>query len=155
MLPALFLVGAISTEVFATASLRMADGFERPVWLIGVGLGYLASFGFLWFNAFPATIFMGDTGSLGLGGAIAGLAVMTKTEELLIVLGGIFVVEALSVLIQVFSFQTFRKRVFLMAPVHHHFEILGWSETKIILRFWIVAAVCAAIGFTVYQQSVT
>jgi phospho-N-acetylmuramoyl-pentapeptide-transferase len=80
---------------------------------------------------------------------------MTKTEELLIVLGGIFVVEALSVLIQVFSFQTFRKRVFLMAPVHHHFEILGWSETKIILRFWIVAAVCAAIGFTVYQQSVT
>jgi phospho-N-acetylmuramoyl-pentapeptide-transferase len=98
---------------------------------------------------------MGDTGSLGLGGAIAGLAVMTKTEELLLVLGGIFVVEALSVLIQVFSFQTFRKRVFLMAPVHHHFEILGWSETKIILRFWIVAAVCAAIGFTVYQQSVT
>jgi phospho-N-acetylmuramoyl-pentapeptide-transferase len=114
-----------------------------------------ACVGFLWFNAFPATIFMGDTGSLGLGGAIAGLAVMTKTEELLIVLGGIFVMEALSVLIQVFSFQTFRKRVFLMAPVHHHFEILGWSETKIILRFWIIAAVCAAIGFTVYQQTVT
>jgi phospho-N-acetylmuramoyl-pentapeptide-transferase len=98
---------------------------------------------------------MGDTGSLGLGGAIAGLAVMTKTEELLIVLGGIFVIEALSVLIQVFSFQAFRKRVLLMAPVHHHFEILGWSETKIILRFWIIAAVCAAIGFTVYQQSVS
>jgi phospho-N-acetylmuramoyl-pentapeptide-transferase len=114
-----------------------------------------ACVGFLWFNAFPATIFMGDTGSLGLGGAIAGFAVMTKTEELLIVLGGIFVLEALSVLMQVFSFQTFRKRIFLMAPIHHHFEILGWSETKIILRFWIVAAVCAAIGFTVYQQSVT
>jgi phospho-N-acetylmuramoyl-pentapeptide-transferase len=114
-----------------------------------------ASVGFLWFNAFPATIFMGDTGSLGLGGAIAGLAVMTKTEELLILLGGIFVIEALSVLIQVFSFQTFRKRVFLMAPIHHHFEILGWSETKIILRFWIVAAVCAAAAFTLYQQTVT
>jgi phospho-N-acetylmuramoyl-pentapeptide-transferase len=113
-----------------------------------------ACVGFLWFNAFPATIFMGDTGSLGLGGAVAGLAVMTKTEELLIVLGGIFVIEALSVLIQVFSFQTFRKRVFLMAPVHHHFEISGWSETKIILRFWIVAAVAAAIGFTIFQQSV-
>jgi phospho-N-acetylmuramoyl-pentapeptide-transferase len=113
-----------------------------------------ACVGFLWYNAFPATIFMGDTGSLGLGGAIAGMAVMTKTEELLVVLGGIFVIEALSVLVQVFSFQAFRKRVFLMAPVHHHFEILGWSETKIILRFWIVAAVCAAIGFTVYQQSV-
>jgi phospho-N-acetylmuramoyl-pentapeptide-transferase len=111
--------------------------------------------GFLWFNAFPATIFMGDTGSLGIGGAVAGLAVMTRTEVLLILLGGIFVVEALSVLIQVFSFQTFRKRVFLMAPIHHHFEILGWSETKIILRFWIVAAVCSAIGFTLYQQSVT
>jgi phospho-N-acetylmuramoyl-pentapeptide-transferase len=113
-----------------------------------------ACVGFLWFNAFPATIFMGDTGSLGLGGAIAGLAIMTKTEELLILLGGIFVVEALSVIIQVFSFQTFRKRVFLMAPIHHHFEIGGWSETKIILRFWIVAAVCAAIGFTIYQQSI-
>src|SRR3954452_5948646 len=98
---------------------------------------------------------MGDTGSLALGGALAGLAVMTKTEELLLVLGGIFVLEALSVLLQVFSFQTFRKRVFLMAPVHPHFEILGWSETKIILRFWIVASVCAAIGFTVYQQTVT
>jgi phospho-N-acetylmuramoyl-pentapeptide-transferase len=114
-----------------------------------------ACIGFLWFNAFPATIFMGDTGSLGLGGAIAGMAVMTKTEVLLIVLGGIFVVEALSVLIQVFSFQTFRKRVFLMAPIHHHFEMMAWSETKIILRFWIVAAVCAAIGFTVYQASIT
>ena len=110
--------------------------------------------GFLWFNSFPASIFMGDTGSLGLGGAIAGLAVMTKTEVLLIILGGIFVIEALSVLIQVFSFQTFRKRVFLMAPIHHHFELQGWSETKIILRFWIVAAVCSAIGFTLYQQSV-
>ena len=114
-----------------------------------------ACVGFLWFNSFPASIFMGDTGSLGLGGAIAGMAVMTKTEVLLIILGGIFVIEALSVLIQVFSFQTFRKRVFLMAPIHHHFELQAWSETKIILRFWIVAAVCAAIGFTLYQQSIT
>jgi phospho-N-acetylmuramoyl-pentapeptide-transferase len=114
-----------------------------------------ACVGFLWFNSFPASVFMGDTGSLGLGGAIAGLAVMTKTEVLLIVIGGIFVIEALSVAIQVFAFQRFRKRVFLMAPIHHHFELLGWSETKIILRFWIVAAICAAIGFTLYQQSIT
>jgi phospho-N-acetylmuramoyl-pentapeptide-transferase len=120
--------------------------------LIGACLGG-ACIGFLWFNSFPASIFMGDTGSLGLGGAIAALAVMTKTEVLLIVLGGIFVIEALSVLVQVFSFQMFRKRVFLMAPIHHHFELLAWSETKIILRFWIVAAVCSAIGFTLYQQS--
>ncbi|HEY1273602.1 MAG TPA: phospho-N-acetylmuramoyl-pentapeptide-transferase [Thermoleophilaceae bacterium] len=113
-----------------------------------------ACVGFLWFNSFPASVFMGDTGSLGLGGAIAALAVLTKTEILLIVIGGIFVMEALSVAIQVFSFQRFRKRIFLMAPIHHHFEMLGWSETKIILRFWIVAAVCAAIGFTLYQQSI-
>ncbi len=110
--------------------------------------------GFLWFNSFPAAIFMGDTGSLMLGGAIAALAVMTQTEVLLLILGGIFVIEALSVLIQVISFQRFRKRVFLMAPVHHHFELLAWSETKIILRFWIVAAICSSIGFTLYQQSV-
>src|SRR5438093_3995147 len=114
-----------------------------------------ACVGFLWFNSFPASIFMGDTGSLGLGGAIAAMAVMTKTEVLLLILGGIFVIEALSVLIQVFSFQAFRKRVFLMAPIHHHFELQAWLETKIILRFWIVAAVCAAIGFTIYQATFT
>jgi phospho-N-acetylmuramoyl-pentapeptide-transferase len=110
--------------------------------------------GFLWFNAFPATIFMGDTGSLGLGGGIAGLAVMTKTELLLVLLGGIFVIEALSVALQVISFQTTRKRIFLMAPIHHHFELRAWSETKIILRFWIVAAICCAIGFAIYRQSI-
>jgi phospho-N-acetylmuramoyl-pentapeptide-transferase len=113
-----------------------------------------ACVGFLWFNSFPASIFMGDTGSLGLGGAIAGLAIMSRTEFLLILLGGIFVLEVLSVVIQVFSFQTFRKRVFLMAPIHHHFELKAWSETKIILRFWIVATACGAIGFVIYQLSV-
>jgi phospho-N-acetylmuramoyl-pentapeptide-transferase len=113
-----------------------------------------ACVGFLWFNSFPAAIFMGDTGSLMLGGAIAAIAVMTQTEVLLLIIGGIFVIEALSVLIQVFSFQRFRKRVFLMAPVHHHFELMAWSETKIILRFWIVAAICSSIGFVLFQQSV-
>ena len=113
-----------------------------------------ACVGFLWFNAFPATIFMGDTGSLGLGGAIAGLAVTTHTEILLILIGGIFVVEAVSVLIQIVSFQVLRKRVFLMAPLHHHFELKAWSETKIILRFWIVATIGAAIGFTIYVHSI-
>jgi phospho-N-acetylmuramoyl-pentapeptide-transferase len=112
-----------------------------------------ACVGFLWFNSFPASVFMGDTGALGLGGAIAALAVLTKTEILLIVIGGIFVIEALSVAIQVVAFQRFRTRVFLMAPIHHHFELLGWSETKIILRFWIIAAICSAIGFTLYQQT--
>jgi len=113
-----------------------------------------ASVGFLWFNAFPASIFMGDTGSLGLGGAIGALAVMTQTEVLLIILGGIFVIEALSVAVQVAVFKSTRKRVFLMAPVHHHFELKAWSETKIMLRFWIVAAVCSGIGYTLYQNSI-
>jgi phospho-N-acetylmuramoyl-pentapeptide-transferase len=113
-----------------------------------------SSIGFLWFNSFPAAIFMGDTGSLGLGGAIAGMAVMTKSEVLLIVIGGIFVIEALSVAAQVFTFRVFRRRILLMAPVHHHFELLGWSENKIIVRFWITTAIACAIGFTLYQQSV-
>jgi phospho-N-acetylmuramoyl-pentapeptide-transferase len=113
-----------------------------------------ACIGFLWFNSFPAQIFMGDTGSLGLGGAIGALAVMTQTEVLLIIIGGIFVIEALSVAVQVFSFKTFRRRVLLMAPLHHHFEMMAWSETKIMLRFWIIAAVCSGIGFTLYQHSI-
>ena len=113
-----------------------------------------ACVGFLWFNAFPASIFMGDTGSLGLGGAIGALAVMTQTEVLLIIIGGIFVIEALSVALQVATFKTFKRRILLMAPVHHHFELMAWSETKIMLRFWIVAAVCSGIGFTLYQQSI-
>jgi phospho-N-acetylmuramoyl-pentapeptide-transferase len=110
--------------------------------------------GFLWFNSFPASIFMGDTGSLGLGGAIGAMAVMTQTEILLIITGGIFVIEVLSVALQVATFKMLRRRVLLMAPVHHHFELLAWSETKIMLRFWIVAAVCSGIGFTLYQQSI-
>lgn len=113
-----------------------------------------ASIGFLWFNAFPASVFMGDTGSLAIGGAIAGLAVMTNTEILLLVIGGIFVFEATSVIVQVFSFRVFHKRVFKIAPIHHHFVMEAWSETKIMLRFWIVAAACGAIGFTLYQISV-
>jgi phospho-N-acetylmuramoyl-pentapeptide-transferase len=128
----------------------LAGDFDMAM-LAGCLVG--ACIGFLWFNAFPATIFMGDTGSLGLGGAIAGLAIMTKTEVLLILIGGIFVIEALSVLIQVISFQMTRRRVFLMAPIHHHFELKAWSETKIILRFWIVASLFAAIGFTIYRSS--
>jgi phospho-N-acetylmuramoyl-pentapeptide-transferase len=114
-----------------------------------------ACVGFLWFNSFPASVFMGDTGALGLGGAIAALAVLTRTEVLLLIIGGIFEMESLSVAFQVFAFQRFRRRVFLMSQIHHHFELMAWSETKIILRFWIVAAICSAIGFTLYQQSIT
>jgi phospho-N-acetylmuramoyl-pentapeptide-transferase len=143
--------GCAAIVLLAYIGITFITGDLDMAMLAGCLVG--ACIGFLWFNAFPATIFMGDTGSLGLGGAIAGLAVMTKTEVLLILLGGSFVIEALSVVIQVISFQTMRKRVFLMAPIHHHFELKAWSETKIILRFWIVASICCAIGFTIYRQS--
>jgi phospho-N-acetylmuramoyl-pentapeptide-transferase len=106
--------------------------------------------GFLWYNAYPADIFMGDTGSFGLGGGLAALAIFTKTEVLLVVVGGVFVIEALSVAIQVISFRAFGKRVFLMAPLHHHFEMMEWTQNKIIVRFWITAAMFGASGFVLY-----
>ena len=109
-----------------------------------------ACVGFLWFNGHPATIFMGDTGSLSLGAAFAALAVLTKTEVTALVMGGLFIIEALSVIIQVVVFKRTGKRVFLMAPIHHHFEKLGWDENKVVLRFWIVAAAFAVLGFALY-----
>jgi phospho-N-acetylmuramoyl-pentapeptide-transferase len=109
-----------------------------------------ACIGFLWYNTHPAEVFMGDTGSLALGGAVAGFAVFTKTELLLPLIGGVFVIEALSVIIQVVSFKRFGRRVFRMAPIHHHFEMKAWSETKIMVRFWIVAVIFAASGFVLY-----
>ncbi|MHB8868756.1 MAG: phospho-N-acetylmuramoyl-pentapeptide-transferase [Thermoleophilia bacterium] len=109
-----------------------------------------ACVGFLWYNSFPAEIFMGDTGSLALGASLAGFAVVTGTELLSVVIGGIFVVEGLSVIFQVISFRLFKRRILLMAPIHHHFELRNWSETKIIVRFWIVTAIFAAAGFTIF-----
>jgi len=108
--------------------------------LIGSGLG------FLWYNAPPAAIFMGDTGSLALGGALGAIAVFTKHEIVLVIIGGLFVMEALSVIIQVIYFKITKKRVFLMAPIHHHFEKLGWAEPQIVIRFWIISVILALIG---------
>jgi len=146
--------GCVAIVMLAYVAITFITTGDRDLALLSACI-VGACIGFLWFNAFPATIFMGDTGSLGLGGAIGAMAVMTDTMLLLVLIGGIFVIEALSVIIQVSVFQSFRKRVFLMAPIHHHFEMLGWSETKIILRFWIIAAVCSAIGFTLYQANIT
>jgi phospho-N-acetylmuramoyl-pentapeptide-transferase len=143
--------GSCAIVLLAYTGITVTSGQEGLALLSACLVG--ASIGFLWFNSFPAAIFMGDTGSLGLGGAIGALAVMTQTELLLIILGGIFVIEALSVAVQVFSFKMFRRRVLLMAPVHHHFEMLAWSETKIMLRFWIIAVVCSGIGYVLYQNS--
>lgn len=108
--------------------------------MIGAGLG------FLWFNAPPAQIFMGDTGSLGLGGLLGTIAVATKHEIVLAIVGGLFVLEAMSVIIQVFVFKRTGKRVFLMAPIHHHFEKLGWTEPQVVIRFWIISVVLALVG---------
>ena len=110
--------------------------------LIGAGLG------FLWFNAPPAQIFMGDTGSLALGGLLGTIAVATKHEIVLAIVGGLFVVEAVSVIIQVASFKMTGKRIFLMAPIHHHFEKLGWKEPQIVIRFWIISVILALIGLS-------
>jgi phospho-N-acetylmuramoyl-pentapeptide-transferase len=110
--------------------------------LIGAGLG------FLWFNAPPAQIFMGDTGSLALGGLLGTVAVATKHEIVLAIVGGLFVLEAVSVIIQVASFKMTGKRIFLMAPIHHHFEKLGWKEPQIVIRFWIISVILALIGLS-------
>ncbi len=111
-----------------------------------------ACVGFLWHNCYPASIFMGDTGSLALGAALASLAVLTKTEVTSLIMGGLFVCEALSVMIQVTSFKLTGRRVFLMTPIHHHFEQMGWAENKVVVRFWIVSAAFAALGFALYFQ---
>jgi phospho-N-acetylmuramoyl-pentapeptide-transferase len=108
--------------------------------------------GFLWYNAFPAEVMMGDTGSFALGGAIAGFAVVTGTEILLPLIAGIFVIEVLSLVIQVVSFKRTGRRVFLIAPIHHHFEMKAWSETKIMVRFWIVCAIFCASGFALFYR---
>ncbi|MDQ4029459.1 MAG: phospho-N-acetylmuramoyl-pentapeptide-transferase [Actinomycetota bacterium] len=111
-----------------------------------------AAIGFLWYNAFPAELFMGDTGSMAFGGALAGFAIMMKIEALLLLIGGIFVIEALSVMIQVITFKYLGRRVFLMAPIHHHFEMKAWSETKIMVRFWIATGILCAAGFALYYR---
>ena len=108
--------------------------------------------GFLWYNSFPAEVFMGDTGSFAIGGALGAFAVMMKTEVLLLLIGGIFVIEALSVIIQVFTFKYLGRRVFLIAPIHHHFEMKAWSETKIMVRFWILTGILCAAGFALYYR---
>ena len=107
-----------------------------------------ASLGFLWYNAYPADIFMGDVGSLALGGALGTVAVLIKQELLLLIVGGVFVAEAMSVIIQVFSFRMTGRRVFKMAPLHHHFELQGWSEPKIMTRFLVVAVIFALFSLT-------
>jgi phospho-N-acetylmuramoyl-pentapeptide-transferase len=107
-----------------------------------------ASLGFLWYNAHPAEVFMGDVGALGLGGAMGTVAVLIKQESLLLFIGGVYVIELMSVVFQVASFKLRKKRIFRMAPLHHHFELLGWHEAKVITRFWIMGLIMALFALT-------
>lgn len=150
------LISALSFAVFAyLAGNAKLSSYLRLIPVAGSGelaiyLGAVAGacLGFLWYNGYPAAVFMGDTGSLFLGGTIGVVALCVKQELILVVVGGIFVAEALSVLIQIGSVRLFKKRVFRMAPLHHHFEMLGWPETKVTLRFWIIAVVLALLAMT-------
>ena len=135
------------TDTRAPSATRCATPLDLAV-VAAAGMG--ACFGFLWWNASPAKIFMGDTGSLALGGALAGLAICTRTELLVVILGGLFVPITLSVIIQVGSFKLTGKRVFRMAPLQHHFELLGWTEVTIVIRFWIIAGLFVALGLGLF-----
>jgi phospho-N-acetylmuramoyl-pentapeptide-transferase len=137
---------------YAAGNYRIAEYLQVPFYpftgeltvlcsaLVGAGLG------FLWFNCHPARVFMGDTGSLAIGGMIGVVAICCKQELLLAVVGGVFVIEAVSVILQVLSFKLTGKRIFAMSPIHHHFELAGWKENTVIVRFWILSAICALLG---------
>jgi len=148
----LIVLGAYGVIAYCTGNLKIAQYLHIPYLpqsgelTVVVGALVGAGMGFLWYNAYPAQIFMGDVGSLSLGGAIGALAILVKHELLLLVMGGIFVVEALSVMIQVYVYKRTKTRVFRMAPIHHHFELLGWPEPKVVVRFWILAVILAVLG---------
>jgi phospho-N-acetylmuramoyl-pentapeptide-transferase len=146
-------LAAGTTTVAAVAYAIISLNFGKPDLALFCVVLAGATLGFLRFNAHPAKVFMGDTGSLALGGALAAVAVMTKTELLLIIVGGVFVIEALSVIIQVASFKTTGKRVFLMSPIHHHFELAGWSENKVVTVFWLAGVLFGILALAVLASS--
>ena len=143
----LFISYLVGNVVFSDyLQIHYVAGTGELAILLGALLG--AGLGFLWFNAPPAMVFMGDTGSLSLGGVLGTVAVAVKHEIVLAVVGGLFVMEAVSVIVQVVSFKLTGKRVFRMAPIHHHFEQAGWAESTIVIRFWIIAVILALIGLS-------
>jgi phospho-N-acetylmuramoyl-pentapeptide-transferase len=152
--PVMIAAGTYGFIAYLTGHSRLAEYLQIP-YVAGVGeltvfcaAVVAAGLGFLWFNAYPAEMFMGDVGSLSLGAALGIVAVMTKNEILLAIVGGVFVLEALSVIFQVVSYKLRRKRVFLMAPIHHHYELKGWPEPQIIVRFWIISIICALVALS-------
>ena len=151
-MPTVLVGGALGIFAYVTGNINFSSYLEIP-YVEGAGEIFVfcasiagAGLGFLWFNTYPAQVFMGDVGSLSLGAALGVVAVIIKQEIVLAIMGGVFVVETLSVMIQVISFKLTGKRIFRMAPLHHHYELKGWKEPKIIVRFWIVTVVLVLIG---------
>ena len=152
IMPTVLVGGALGIFAYVTGNINFSSYLEIP-YVEGAGEIFVfcasiagAGLGFLWFNTYPAQVFMGDVGSLSLGAALGVVAVIIKQEIVLAIMGGVFVVETLSVMIQVISFKLTGKRIFRMAPLHHHYELKGWKEPKIIVRFWIVTVVLVLIG---------
>jgi len=150
---ALATLTAMAVTIFIRSSTSTQGRIQNRLDIAFIGAALIgAAVGFLWFNAFPAEVFMGDTGAMALGGAMAAMAIMMKVELLLLFVGAIFAIEAISVMLQVLSFKWWGRRIFLMAPLHHHFEMKAWSETKIMVRFWIVTAIFCAAGFALFYK---
>lgn len=140
--------GAGSISLLAYTGIAFMERQYDVAVICGAMVGAIV--GFLWYNAHPAQVFMGDTGSLAIGGVLSAAAILTKTELILPIVGGLFVIEALSVIIQYTFFKLTRRRVFKMAPIHHHFELSGWQENQVVVRFWIIHSVLVAVGFSLY-----
>jgi phospho-N-acetylmuramoyl-pentapeptide-transferase len=150
---ALFTLTAMAVTIYIRSRGPGGYRIENRLDVAYIGAALIgAAIGFLWFNAFPAEVFMGDTGAMAMGGAMAAMAIFLQVDLLLLLVGGIFAIEALSVMLQVVSFKYWGRRVFLMAPLHHHFEMKAWSETKIMVRFWIVTGILCAAGFALFYK---
>lgn len=152
IMPTILVGGALGVFAYVTGNVKFANYLQFP-YIAGTGelivlCGALfgAGLGFLWFNTYPAQVFMGDVGALALGGALGALAVITRQEIVLFIMGGVFVMETVSVILQVASFKLTGRRIFRMAPIHHHFELKGWAEPKVIVRFWIITVVLVLLG---------
>jgi len=144
---------AMAVTIYIRSHSASGGRIENRLDIAFIGAALIGgAIGFLWFNAFPAEVIMGDTGAMAIGGALAAMAIMMKVELLLIFVGGIFAIEALSVILQVVSFKYWGRRIFLIAPIHHHFEMKAWSGTKIMVRFWIVTALLCALGFALFYR---
>jgi phospho-N-acetylmuramoyl-pentapeptide-transferase len=152
ILPTVMVAGALGIFAYATGNVQFANYLGIP-YLPGVGEVAVfcaavvgAGLGFLWFNTYPAQVFMGDVGALGLGAALGVVAVVVRQELVLLIMGGVFVIETVSVILQVASFKLTRRRIFKMAPLHHHFELKGWPEPRVIVRFWIITFILVLSG---------